>query len=197
MNEVVCHGVPDKRKLRNGDIVNINISVYKHGLHSDLNETYYCGSRAKKNPEAVNVVETAREALDLAVAQVRPGMLFRKFGEHIENHAHENQCSVVRSVVSHGINNLLHCPPYFPNYHNNDSLGSCRSGMTFTLEPMLNSGSCETKLWPDNWTCTSVDGRLSAKFEHTVLVTDDGVEVLTKRNKSSPGCAIPRLKFYS
>jgi methionyl aminopeptidase len=156
VNEVVCHGIPDKRKLEDGDIVNIDISVYKDGFHSDLNETYYCGEKAKQDSDTVRLVETTREALDLAIQAIKPGMLFRDFGDIIEKHAKKNGVSVVRSFVAHGVNDLFHGPPNIPHYAKNKAIGVCKPGMTFTLEPMLNLGSYRDQMWPDNWTAVTV-----------------------------------------
>lgn len=193
VNEVICHGIPDKRKLEDGDIVNIDISVYKDGFHSDLNETYYCGEKAKQDKDTVRLVETTREAVELAIKEVKPGMLFRNFGDIIEKHAKKNNISVVRTYVAHGVNDLFHGPPNIPHYGKNKAIGVCKPGMTFTLEPMLNLGSYRDQMWPDNWTSTTVDGKWSAQFEHTMLVTEDGVEVLTARKEDSPGGPVPRI----
>lgn len=115
VNEVICHGIPDKRALQDGDIVNIDVTLYKLGVHSDLNETYYVGDKAKTNPDIVRLVETTREALDLAAKEIKPGQLFRNFGDIIEKHATKNKVSVVRTYVGHGVNELFHCPPNIPH----------------------------------------------------------------------------------
>lgn len=193
VNEVICHGIPDKRKLEDGDIINIDVSLYKDGFHADLNETYYVGDKAKKNPDLVRLVETTREALDLAIAAVKPGTPIREFGNIIQKHADENNVSVVRTYCGHGVGELFHCQPDVPHYAKNKAIGTCKPGICFTIEPMLNLGTYRDVMWPDGWTSTTADGKASAQFEHTLLVTEDGVEVLTARTVSSPGGAIARI----
>ena len=116
INEVICHGIPDKTKLQDGDIINLDVTVYYLGFHADLNETYYVGDKAKCNPELVNLVETTRECLDLAIKHVKPGIAFRELGNIIEKHASENNCSVVRTYCGHGCGALFHCQPNIPHY---------------------------------------------------------------------------------
>ena len=193
VNEIICHGIPDLRKLEDGDIINLDVTLYHNGFHGDLNETYYVGDSAKSNPETVRLVETSRECLDLALATVKPGTPFRSFGRIISEHAKKNSCSVVTTYCGHGINDLFHCSPNIPHYAANKAPGICTEGMCFTIEPMINLGSHKDESWPDNWTATTVDGKKSAQFEHTVLVTSDGCEILTARKKDSPGGAIARL----
>jgi methionyl aminopeptidase len=115
VNEVICHGIPDKYVLKDGDIINLDVTLYKDGVHGDLNETYYVGDKAKCNPDVVRLVETTREALDNAIALVKPGALVRSFGDAIEKHAKANNVSVVRSYCGHGVNDLFHCPPNVPH----------------------------------------------------------------------------------
>ena len=193
INEVICHGIPDKRVLQDGDIINIDVTLYKDGFHGDLNETYYVGDKARCDPDSVRLVETTREALDIAIDTVKPGTLIRSFGDVIEKHAKKNNVSVVRTYCGHGINRLFHCPPNVPHYAKNKSVGVCQQGMVFTIEPMLNLGTYRDQMWPDNWTDVTSDGKRSAQFEHTLLVTEDGVEVLTARLADSPGGPISRI----
>ncbi|KAJ9130824.1 Methionine aminopeptidase [Pleurostoma richardsiae] len=190
-NEVICHGIPDQRVLLDGDIINLDISLYHDGYHGDLNETYYVGDRAKNDPDSVRVVETARVCLDEAIKAVKPGTLFRDFGNIIAKRAKESGCSVVRAYCGHGINRLFHCPPDILHYARNRTVGAVKPGMTFTIEPMIVLGDYHDVTWPDNWTSTTVDGKRSAQFEHTMLVTEDGVEVLTARKPDSPGGPVP------
>ncbi|KAF2129117.1 methionine aminopeptidase 1 [Dothidotthia symphoricarpi CBS 119687] len=190
-NEVVCHGIPDHRILLDGDILNLDISLYHGGYHADLNETYYIGDRAKADPDSVRVVETARECLDKAIELVRPGRPIREFGHVIEKHAKSRNCSVVATWGGHGINTEFHPPPWIPHYSKNRAVGVCRPGMTFTIEPILTLGKPREVHWPDKWTNVTVDGKRTAQFEHTLLVTETGVEVLTAGNENSPGGAIP------
>lgn len=187
VNETICHGIPDQRPLLDGDIINIDVTLYHNGYHGDLNETYYVGPRALSNPDTVRVVETARECLEKAIAIVKPGMQFRDPGDVIAAHSKTKGTSVVTAYCGHGINRLFHCAPSVPHYANNKAVGTAKEGMCFTIEPMINLGSYKDKTWPDEWTSTTTDGRLSAQFEHTLLVTKDGVEVLTARVPTSPG----------
>ncbi|PGH13874.1 methionine aminopeptidase, type I [Polytolypa hystricis UAMH7299] len=187
INEVICHGIPDQRPLEDGDIINIDVTLYHEGFHGDLNETYYVGDKAFADPDTVRVVETARECLDKSIELVKPGMLFRDPGNVIEKYAKSKNCSVVRSYCGHGINQLFHTNPSIPHYAKSKTVGSAKPGMCFTIEPMINLGSYRDKMWPDNWTSVTYDGKKSAQFEHTLLVTEDGVEVLTARFPDSPG----------
>lgn len=192
VNEVVCHGIPDLRKLQDGDIVNLDISLYYKGHHADLNETYYVG-KAKEDSDNVRLVETTREALDKAIAIVKPGMPFREIGNVIEKFAKENGCSTIRTYCGHGTNKLFHCPPNIPHYAKNKTPGVAKPGMTFTIEPMLALGTWKEKTWPDNWTSVTIDGKRSAQFEHMLLVTETGCEVLTARLPNSPGGPVARI----
>lgn len=193
LNEVICHGIPDQTKLQDGDIINLDVSIYYLGFHSDLNETYYVGDKAKCNPDIVRLVETTRECLDLAIQQVKPGLAFRELGNVIEEHATKNNCSVVRTYCGHGTNQLFHCQPNIPHYAKNKAIGIAKPGMVFTIEPMICLGTFRDTMWPDGWTSVTKDGKFSAQFEQMLLVTEDGVEVLTARNEDSPGGPIPRI----
>jgi len=184
VNEIICHGVPDKRPLEDGDIVNLDISLYHEGYHADLNETYYVGTPSK---DAINVTETARECLDLAIQHCKPGVTFRSVGDIIEKHAKQHGCSVVRTFVGHGIGKLFHGPPQVAHYARNKSPGIMKPGMVFTIEPMINAGAFRDIQWPDDWTAATADGSLSAQFEHELLITETGVEVLSARKENSPG----------
>ncbi|RCI14975.1 hypothetical protein L249_7075 [Ophiocordyceps polyrhachis-furcata BCC 54312] len=187
VNEVICHGIPDKRVLVDGDILNIDISLFHDGYHADLNETYYIGEKAKMDVENVRVVETARQCLEEAIKAVKPGVAIREFGNIIEKHAKSQNCSVIRTYCGHGVNTLFHCAPNVPHYAKNKAVGECKPGMTFTIEPMIALGKYRDMTWPDNWTSTTIDGKRTAQFEHTLLVTNNGVEILTARNPGSPG----------
>ncbi|KAL2106644.1 hypothetical protein VUR80DRAFT_6432 [Thermomyces stellatus] len=193
-NEVVCHGIPDQRVLLDGDIINLDVSIYHGGYHADLNETYYVGDRAKADPDSVRVVETTRECLDKAIKLVKPGTPIRDFGGVIEKHAKSRNCSVVATWGGHGINTEFHPPPWIPHYAKNKAVGVCKPGMAFTIEPILTLGKPKEVYWPDDWTNVTVDGKRTAQFEHTVLVTETGVEVLTARKEDSPGGPIPMPK---
>ena len=173
--------------LLDGDILNLDVTLYHGGYHGDLNETYYVGAKAMADPDSVRVVETARECLDEAIKLVKPGMAFRDPGNVIEKHAKSKGCSVIRTYCGHGVNSLFHCAPNVPHYAKNKAVGIAKPGMTFTIEPMISLGTYKDKSWPDDWTSVTQDGLRTAQFEHTLLVTEDGVEVLTARNKDSPG----------
>ncbi|SCU96786.1 LAFA_0G08108g1_1 [Lachancea sp. 'fantastica'] len=192
VNEIVCHGVPDQTVLKDGDIINLDVSLFWNGVHADLNETYYVGENISK--EAINTVETSRECLKAAIKQCKPGATFQELGNYIEKHAKENKCSVVRTYCGHGVGRFFHCAPNIPHYAGNRTSGVMQPGMIFTVEPMINEGSWQDVTWPDDWTSSTKDGKLSAQFEHTLLVTEHGVEILTARNKKSPGGPRPRRK---
>ncbi|KIM49149.1 hypothetical protein M413DRAFT_15318 [Hebeloma cylindrosporum] len=178
VNEVICHGIPDQRKLREGDIINIDVSVYYDGFHGDLNETYPVG---EIDEDSKGLIRTTRESLDAAIKLCRPGALFRDLGKAIEPVARANGCAVVRTYTGHGVNNLFHGAPNIPHYAKNKAVGTMKPGMCFTIEPMLNLGTNWADVhWPDNWTATTIDGKRSAQFEDTLLITETGVEILTK-----------------
>ncbi|KAK0502516.1 peptidase M24, structural domain-containing protein [Armillaria luteobubalina] len=182
INEVICHGIPDRRKLKNGNIINIDISLYYDGYHADLNETYAVG---EIDDDTKKLIRTARECLDEAIKLCKPGALFRDLGKTIEPIARSNGCAVVRSYTGHGINDLFHCSPTnIPHYSKNKAVGTMKAGMVFTIEPMINMGHNWGDVhWPDNWTATTIDGKKSAQFEETLLITETGVEVLTEGKK--------------
>ncbi|KAJ1853789.1 Methionine aminopeptidase 1 [Coemansia sp. RSA 2703] len=183
VNEVVCHGIPDRRPLADGDIVNIDVSLYKDGLHADLNKTYLVGSVDEAGKKLVRVT---RECLQRAIDIVKPGTRYRDLGAKIEEHAKANGFSVVRTYCGHGVGRMFHSAPNIPHYAKNRAIGVMKKGHVFTIEPMINEGRFEDQTWRDNWTAVTVDGKRSAQFEHTLLVTDDGCEVLTRRLDDSP-----------
>ncbi|KAL5529160.1 hypothetical protein ACEPAG_5134 [Sanghuangporus baumii] len=180
VNEVICHGIPDRRPLLDGDIINIDVSLYYDGFHGDLNETYAVGDI---DEESKKLIRTTRECLDEAIKICKPGALFRDIGKVIEPIAKRNGCSVFRQYTGHGVNKLFHCNPNIPHYAKNKAIGTMKPGMTFTIEPMINLGTWDALHWPDDWTCTTADGKRSAQFEETLLITDTGVEVLTAGTK--------------
>ncbi|PVU92108.1 hypothetical protein BB559_003841 [Furculomyces boomerangus] len=184
VNEIICHGIPDQTKLKNGDIVNIDVTLYHNGYHGDLNETYIIG---ETDSAGLKLVQTTKKCLELAIEKVKPGALYRDFGNVIEAHAKKNGFSVVRTYTGHGINSLFHCAPNVPHYANNKTAGVLKPGNVFTIEPMINEGGYMDTTWPDNWTSATKDGKRSAQFEHTILVTETGCEVLTARLPNSPG----------
>jgi methionyl aminopeptidase len=179
LNEVICHGIPDQRALKDGDILNIDISVYHEGFHADLNETFYVGDKALANPDAVRVTETARECLEKAIEIVKPGTLFREYGNVIEKHAKSKKCSVVRTYCGHGVGRLFHGPPNVPHYAKNKAVGEAKPGMCFTIEPMISVGSYRDKTWPDEWTSATHDGSLTAQFGMLLVVQTCNIKKLT------------------
>ncbi|KAF9936151.1 Methionine aminopeptidase 1 [Mortierella alpina] len=178
VNEVICHGIPDQRKLKDGDIFNLDVSVYKDGFHSDLNETIAIGA---VDETGVRLIKTARECLEKAMAMVKPGALYRDLGNVIEKHATSQGFSVVKAFVGHGVHRHFHCTPNIPHYARNKAIGVMKEGHVFTIEPMINEGTWKEQMWPDDWTCTTLDGKRSAQFEETMVVTRTGVEILTAR----------------
>ncbi|KAI9472684.1 Methionine aminopeptidase 1 [Coemansia sp. RSA 989] len=183
VNEVVCHGIPDQRKLEDGDILNIDISLYKDGFHADLNKTYFVGNVSE---ESKKLVKTTRECLQKAIDICKPGTKYRELGAQIEKHARANGFSVVRTYCGHGVGKMFHSAPNVPHYASNRAIGVMKPGHVFTIEPMINAGSYDDQTWRDGWTAVTVDGKRSAQFEHVVLITETGHEVLTRRLPDSP-----------
>lgn len=186
VNEIVCHGIPDTRPLEKGDIINIDISVFSNGVHSDLNETYFVGELDEISQEAKDLVETCYFALMEAIKTCKPGMLYKNIGNVITSFVSKKKYSVVRTYSGHGVGKCFHSNPTIPHYKKNKAVGIMQPGHIFTIEPMINQGTYADILWPDGWTSVTADGKLSAQFEHTLLVTKTGVEVLTKRFPNSP-----------
>jgi len=179
VNEVICHGIPDMRPLQNGDICNVDVTVYHRGFHGDLNETLFVGEVSEK---AKNLVINTWECLEKSILEcVKPGVKYREVGNVVQKHASSQGYSVVRSYCGHGIHKLFHCAPNVPHYAKNKAVGVMKPGHVFTIEPMISEGVWGDTTWPDNWTSVTQDGKLSAQFEQTMIVTDAGVEVLTAR----------------
>ena len=177
VNHVICHGIPsDKKILKDGDIINIDVTVIKDGWHGDTSRMYFVGTPA---PHAKRLVEITRECLELAIALVKPGCKLGDIGHAIQSLAEKNHYSVVREYCGHGIGKTFHEDPQILHYGRPDTGMALKEGMVFTIEPMINAGKSHTKLKPDGWTVETKDGRLSAQWEHTMAVTATGVEVLT------------------
>jgi methionyl aminopeptidase len=176
VNEVVCHGIPDARVLEDGDIVNIDITAYLDGVHGDTNATFAAGD---VDEETRLLVERTRESLERAIKAVRPGRRVNVIGRVIEAYAKRFGYGVVREFTGHGIGTSFHSGLVIPHYDDPRFDDEIRPGMTFTIEPMLNLGTHEWVMWDDGWTVVTADGRPSAQFEHTLLVTAEGAEVLT------------------
>lgn len=178
-SSLCSHGIPDFREVQDGDIVNIDVTTYSRGgYHGDLNETFMVGN---VDAEGKHLVQTAFDCLSSALAMVKPGTLYRDLGSTIHRVAQANKCSVVRTYCGHGIGSLFHTAPNVPHYHKNKAKGVMKEGHVFTVEPMINLGTYNDTTWGDNWTAVTADGKRSAQFEHTVLVTKDGCEILTQR----------------
>jgi methionyl aminopeptidase len=180
INHVVCHGIPGKDVLKDGDIVNIDVTVIKNKYHGDTSKMFLIGTPTS---QAINLVKVARECLFKGIQQVKPGARLGDVGYAIQQHAEHNGYSVVREYCGHGIGTIFQDEPEVLHYGRPGTREVLLPGMTFTIEPMINLGKRHTRLLSDNWTVITKDHSLSAQWEHTVLVTDDGVEILTLREE--------------
>jgi methionyl aminopeptidase len=181
INDVVCHGIPSaKEVLREGDIVNVDVTPKLDGYHGDTSVTFVIG---RASSLARKVVDVARESLRIGIAEVAPGKHVGDIGAAIQAYAEGHDCSVVREYCGHGINRVFHTNPSIPHYGSRGEGPQMRTGMIFTIEPMINTGHWKTKLMKDRWTARTVDGGLSAQFEHTILVTPTGHEILNDPEK--------------
>ena len=176
VNHVVCHGIPGEKKLKQGDIVNIDITVIKDGYHGDTSRMFTVG---KPSIQAERLIRVTHEAMCRGIEQVRPGATLGDIGEAIQTLVEANQFSVVREYCGHGIGRVFHEDPQVLHYGRAGQGMVLQPGMTFTVEPMVNAGRRNVRLLPDGWTVVTKDHSLSAQWEHTVLVTGSGVEVLT------------------
>ncbi|MBD3783418.1 MAG: type I methionyl aminopeptidase, partial [Micrococcales bacterium] len=177
VNEVVCHGIPDDRPLEDGDIVNIDITAFVGGVHGDTDATYLVGD---VDEESRLLVERTHEAMMRGIRAARPGREVNVIGRVIESYAKRFGYGVVRDFTGHGIGSAFHSGLIIPHYDAAPSYSTViEPGMTFTVEPMLNLGTPEWEMWDDGWTVVTKDRRRSAQFEHTILVTEDGPEILT------------------
>jgi methionyl aminopeptidase len=183
VNEIICHGIPDTRPLEEGDIINLDISCYKDGVHADLNETF-CVGKVSESSRAL--IEATYESLMLCIEQCKPGTMYREMGNIISGHVEPKGYSVVRSYQGHGVGRMFHQAPSVPHYSKNKAVGFMKPGHIFTIEPMINMGVWKDITWNDKWTSATADGQRSAQFEHTILITETGCEVLTARTKDSP-----------
>ena len=177
VNHVICHGIPHPGKvLKDGDIVNIDVTVIKDGWHGDTSRMYYAGTPSVL---AKRLADTTLEAMLLGIEQVRPGATLGDIGHAIQKHAEAQGFSVVREYCGHGIGQIYHEDPQVLHYGSPGAGLKLQKGMTFTVEPMINAGKPQTRLLPDGWTVVTKDHSLSAQWEHTIAVTDDGYEILT------------------
>jgi len=183
VNEVVCHGIPGPRRLADGDIINVDVTHIYEGFHGDTSATFYVGT---PSAEAIHVTEVARRSLDLAIAEVRPGARLGDIGAAIQEFAEAQGCSVVTDFVGHGIGRKFHEEPKVSHVGTRGRGARLRAGMTFTIEPMINLGVHDVEVLDDDWTAVTADRKLSAQFEHTLLVTDTGCEILTARAGALP-----------
>ncbi len=182
VNHVICHGIPNEKKLKSGDILNIDVTVIKDGYHGDTSKMFCLG---EPSVQAKRVTNIARECLLLGLERIRPGAHLGDIGYAIQTHAHKHRLSVVREYCGHGIGTIFHEDPQVLHYGKENTGIVLEEGMTFTVEPMINVGKRHTKLLPDDWTVVTKDRSLSAQWEHTLLVTATGVEVLTKRQEEN------------
>lgn len=183
VNHVVCHGIPSEKKhLKEGDIINIDVTVIKDGYHGDTSKMFYVG---KVPSHADRLVKVTQECLYKGIELVKPGARLGDIGHVIQQHAEKNHYSIVREYCGHGIGKEFHEEPQVLHYGKPDTGMILKEGMTFTIEPMLNAGKPHTKLKRDNWTVETRDGRLSAQWEHTMAVTATGVEVFTLRREET------------
>lgn len=181
VNHVVCHGIPsDKKVLKNGDIINIDVTVIKNGFHGDTSKMFIIGP---PEPSTKRLIQVTHECMFKGIEMVRPGVRLGDIGHVIQTHAENHHYSVVREYCGHGIGRVFHEEPQVMHYGRPGTGMALVEGMTFTIEPMINQGRRETKLLPDKWTVVTKDRKLSAQFEHTILVTSDGYEILTLRDE--------------
>jgi len=176
INECICHGIPDSRELQDGDIMNIDVTVYLNGYHGDTSKMVFVG---EVSAEAKRLVGATREALHEAISICGPGVPFAMIGNTIHKIADAYKYKPVKIFVGHGVGNVFHSAPAILHCRNREP-GRMQLNQTFTIEPMLNVGSIRANIWRDNWTAVTADGSLSAQFEHTLLITEGGVEILTK-----------------
>ena len=183
VNEVVCHGIPNDRPLQNGDILNIDITVIKDGYHGDTSKMFLIGD---VTPENKRLCRITQEALYIGLKKVKPGATFGEIGSAIQKFIKKaGRYSIVKEYCGHGIGSEFHEEPQIVHYKNNDKT-KMKEGMCFTIEPMINLGKANTLLdKEDNWTVTTVDGKNSAQWEHTIVVTKTGCEILTLRKEES------------
>jgi methionyl aminopeptidase len=176
VNEVICHGIPGERILKDGDIVNVDVTPIVNGYYADANKTYFVGTPGSK---AQKIVEVARESLKRSMAVIKPGNTIGDIGWAIQEYAEGQGCSVVREFVGHGVGFDFHEAPQVPHFGRRGEGVTLVPGMVFTIEPMINLGARHLTILEDKWTAVTKDGSLSAQFEQTILVTDQGYESLT------------------
>ncbi len=176
LNHVVCHGIPGPKALRDGDILNIDVTVILDGWFGDTSRMFVAGQPSRKAERLINITH---DSLMRAIGAIRPGNRFGDIGHAIQSYAENNRCSVVRDFCGHGLGRVFHDAPNVLHYGKPDTGAVLRPGMFFTIEPMVNLGKAATKILPDGWTAVTRDRSLSAQFEHSIGVTEDGCEVFT------------------
>nr|XP_027201323.1 methionine aminopeptidase 1-like [Dermatophagoides pteronyssinus] len=176
VNEVVCHGIPDGLVLCDGDVVNVDVTVYFCGMHGDFNQTFVVGD---VSIAAAKTLCCAYAALKRALEVCRPGTPFKEIGRTIESTCREFGCSIVREYTGHGCGELFHSKPYVRHYCVESDKSVMEKGQVFTIEPMVNAGTAKVARWPDQWTVVTKDGKVSAAFERTLAITDNGYKILS------------------
>lgn len=176
LNEVICHGIPDSTVIQDGDILNVDVTAYIHGVHGDTNATFLIGNVAD---ETRLLVERTKEMLDRAIAVVAPGRQINVIGRVIEAYAKRFGYGVVEDFTGHGVHTVFHSGLIIPHYDDPGATTIMETGMTFTIEPMITLGTIDYDVWDDGWTITTKDKMLTAQFEHTLVVTESGAEILT------------------
>jgi methionyl aminopeptidase len=190
VNHVICHGIPSDKKLKDGDILNIDVTVIKDGYHGDTSKMFVVG---KPSILAERLIRVTQECLYKGIEMVKPGVRLGDIGHAIQTHAENHHYSIVREYCGHGIGAVFHEDPQVVHYGRPNTGETLKAGMCFTIEPMVNAGKRYSKILPDQWTVVTKDRSLSAQWEHTLLVTDTGVEVLTLRDEES----LPRVINHS
>ena len=186
VNEVICHGIPDDRPLQRGDLLNIDITVYLNGYHGDCSEMFVVGGEDAVDDAGRHLLQATYDCWIAACQYVQPGRHYKDLGAIIEDYVTPLGLSTVRNFCGHGIGSTFHTNPNILHYRNSEPNGQMAVGHTFTIEPMICEGTARALTWPDNWTATTADGKRSAQFEHTLLITSDGVEALTGKTEASP-----------
>lgn len=186
LNHVICHGIPADKKLKDGDILNIDVTVIKNGYHGDTSKMFVVG---KPSILAERLIRITQECLYRGIKMVRPGIRLGDIGHAIQSHAESHHYSIVREYCGHGIGAVFHEDPQVVHYGRPNTGEELKAGMCFTIEPMVNAGKRYSKILPDKWTVVTKDRSLSAQWEHTLLVTETGVEVLTLRDEED----LPRV----
>jgi methionyl aminopeptidase len=186
VNEVICHGIPDSRPLVDGDVINIDVTVYLDGYHGDCSEMFVVGGRDALDDNGIGLLQATYDCWVEAMELVRPGTNYNVIGRSIQDRISPLGYTTVREFCGHGIGTVFHASPNIYHYAVNQELEIMEAGQVFTIEPMICEGKSDAYMWKDDWTATTVDGKRSAQFEHTLLVTEDGVEALTGKIETSP-----------